>query len=56
MMQPQEAGNTCFRFPEFQTHNLVGLMNSNLYFFCYQTLLHLRFKKTQTQQRRQTLS
>jgi len=43
MVQPQEEGNTCFHFPAFQTHNLVGPMNSNL-------------SKTQTQQRRQTLS
>ena len=46
-----------FVFYAFQTHNLVGPMNNNLHFFfvtkhyCIYIL-----SKTQTQQRRQTLS
>jgi hypothetical protein len=32
MVQPQEIGNICFCFLAFQTHNLMGLMNNNLYF------------------------
>jgi len=57
MVQQQEAPRTCFHILAFQMWNWMGSMNSILYFFlvikrCYICVLN----KTQTQQRRQTLS
>jgi hypothetical protein len=46
MMQPQEAAPPCFFFHAFEMQNFMRFMNSNLYFFYYQILLHLRISNT----------
>jgi len=54
MVQQQEARRTCFYC--FKREIGWDPWIVIYVFFCHQTLLHLRWSKTQTQQHRQTLS